>query len=584
MGSTNRTARRTRSVLLLIGIVAVLLVAYAGYEVLHARTALEQVSSDFQAVGAELTAGDTASARLTVERAARHAEEAHEAVSGPAWWLAGKVPGIRPNVHALQTVSETAKTLTDRVLPEVVAAAEVLRPERLRPRDGRVDLTPIAQVAPDVVRADRLLQAEVEDVAALDPATLAAPVADALRKVQGQLAEAAELSERASRAVRLLPPMLGADGKRRYLLMFQNNAEVRATGGIPGAFAIVTADNGRIRMGKQGDASDLGRFDRPPIPLTPAERRIYGEETGLYPQDVNFTPDFPRTAQLIKAMWQQRHQVRVDGVLSTDPVALSYLLEGTGPIRAPGGRQLTADNAVDLLLSEVYAEIPVERQDAFFAAVAGAVFEAVSSGRGDPRQVLGGLVRAAEERRILLWSAHPDEQRIIGPTALAGALVDHRDRRPNVGVFLNDATAGKMAYYLDYSVTLDSRRCRNDRQQLVVTMRMHSTAPPRGSGLPEYVSSGREVPRGHIRFNLHLYAPFESVVREVTLDGKAAGRTLAFHGGRPVTTTTIRLAPGADRVLSARIRTAAEQTGQPALRVTPSAQPGDAGVVLPSAC
>ena len=39
-----------------------------------------------------------------------------------------------------------------------------------------------------------------------------------------------DLADRAARTMRLLPAMLGADGERRYLFMFQNNAEIRSTG------------------------------------------------------------------------------------------------------------------------------------------------------------------------------------------------------------------------------------------------------------------------------------------------------------------------------------------------------------------
>ncbi len=69
-------------------------------------------------------------------------------------------------------------------------------------------------------------------------------MANPVRRLQDQLTEAAGLTGTASRTVQLLPAMLGADSQRRYLLMFQNNAEVRATGGIPGAVAVVTADRG----------------------------------------------------------------------------------------------------------------------------------------------------------------------------------------------------------------------------------------------------------------------------------------------------------------------------------------------------
>ncbi|MBA2463434.1 MAG: DUF4012 domain-containing protein, partial [Nocardioidaceae bacterium] len=131
---------------------------------------------------------------------------------------------------------------------------------------------------------------------------------------------------------------------------------------------------------------------------------------------MNFTPDFPRTAELIAGMWESRQGLAVDGVVSADPVALSYMLRGTGPVETTGGRTLTAESAVPLLLSEVYAEIPdPARQNDFFDEAASSVFDAVAAGTGQPRIVLDGLTQAASERRVLVWSARGDEQRILAP-------------------------------------------------------------------------------------------------------------------------------------------------------------------------
>ncbi len=63
-----------------------------------------------------------------------------------------------------------------------------------------------------------------------------------------RLAKVSLTTATAARAVRLLPPMLGADGPREYLLLVQNNAEQRATGGIPGSVVQLLL-NARERAG-----------------------------------------------------------------------------------------------------------------------------------------------------------------------------------------------------------------------------------------------------------------------------------------------------------------------------------------------
>ena len=120
-------------------------------------------------------------------------------------------------------------------------------------------------------------------------------------------------------------------------------------------------------------------------------------------------------------MWRQQFGTEVDGVLSVDPVTLSYLLAATGPIGLPTGDTLLSENAVQLLLADVYARYTVPaHQDAFFAAAASSVFDAIAGGNFEPAALVSAISRAGEEHRILIWSAHAEEQAMLAPTTLAG--------------------------------------------------------------------------------------------------------------------------------------------------------------------
>ncbi len=113
---------------------------------------------------------------------------------------------------------------------------------------------------------------------------------------------------------------------RNYLLIFQNNAEARSTGGLPGAATILNATDGKITIPKAAQAPGFGELDKPVLPLTKEENKIFFDQLGTYFQDANFTPDFPRTADLMAARWK--------------------LETGTGPRRGglgrPGGDGLPA--------------------------------------------------------------------------------------------------------------------------------------------------------------------------------------------------------------------------------------------------
>ena len=152
-----------------------------------------------------------------------------------------------------------------------------------------------------------------------------------------QLDSAASSLASADTAAQVLPDMIGADGERDYLLLFQNNAEIRATGGMPGSWAHIHAEDGRLEMVEQGTASDFPTADEPVVPLTDAELAVYGKEYGLFFQDPGFAPDFQRGAEIWEAHWERQFpEIELDGVLALDPVGMSYLLEGTGPVTVRG--------------------------------------------------------------------------------------------------------------------------------------------------------------------------------------------------------------------------------------------------------
>ena len=233
------------------------------------------------------------------------------------------------------------------------------------------------------------------------------------------------------------PPAADAriSGPRTYLVVFQNPAELRATGGIFGSYAVVQADQGRITIIDQGASSrTLGFFDPPVAELTPEQIDLYSQLMAQYPQDVNFTPDFPTAAPLFSEMYRLRSGNTVDGVLAIDPVALSYLLEGAAPIDVGDGVSITADNLVPILLSTAYQKFDnngdQSQRDAFLANATAQVFANVMSGKGNPRAI---LERASEGgRRASGAHLQRESRRAVRHRHHRGLRRDRRRLRPSV--------------------------------------------------------------------------------------------------------------------------------------------------------
>ncbi|WP_243836833.1 DUF4012 domain-containing protein [Paenarthrobacter nitroguajacolicus] len=447
-----------------------------------------------------------------------------------------------------------------------------------------MDLAPLQAAAPQVqsaayaVResAQRLNEIEIDNLLP----QVSQPLVDAREKLsalQGDLDTAADTAK-------LAPSMLGADTPRRYLLLMQNNAESRATGGIPGALAVLKVDKGTLSLESQTSATALGSFT-PPVDVGDEQRTIYSARVGKFMQDVNLTPDFATTASTAQLMWERSTGERLDGVLSLDPVALSFILEATGPVPIADptireiGRslppELTGRNVVQTLLSDAYAKIEEPKfQDVYFAGAAKEIFGALSSGKTDPKKLMDALTKGVEERRILLWSASADEQSTIAQHSLGGLISGSAVSPAQFGVYFNDGTGAKMDYWMKRSVEVLTDCTRDGYREVAIRVTSTNTAPTDAAiSLPAYVTGNGAygVPAGTVQTNVVAYGPVQSNVDTVVKDGEKIPFAAQRHNQRAVGTTTIRLAPGESSTLEFNFGHIV-QGSQPELVVTPTTQ------------
>ncbi len=569
-----------------MGLLLVVLVAVAGYQAARAALALRSVRTEGAAMQAQLVAGDFAAARRTLGALSGHAATARDQTDGVVWDLAARLPLLGDDVGAVQTVAGVIDTVSRKSLPSAIALSEAIDAGTFRPRDGQFDLSAIERLQPTIGAADTVVAAQNDRLQELDPAHLLPVLRPVVTELQERLSSAATAADASSRAVRLLPGMLGRDGPRTYLLVVQNNAEIRATGGLPGSFSVLRAEDGKLEMGFQGAAEDVGARDSEQY-LTDDERAVYGDTMGTDVRDANLTPDYPRAAELISASFEARRDTTVDGVIAVDPTALAAVLRGTGAVDLKSGETLEADNVVAKLLNHTYSrfEDPKQQND-YFADVARATFDALMTGSGDQQTILRGLTKAGREHRLLIWSDTAEEQDVIAGSAVAGALPVETGTSPHVGMYLNDATAAKMEYYLDYRAALTSSQCTAKGQQsLEASMLLESTVPEKYKSLSEWILGfGDYAPQGSMQMNLRIYAPSGGDITQVTVDSRAVPVTADTHEGRQVATVPLLLGPGQKMLVAATIRGAAGQRGDAVLDFTPGMRSQPNGVRVPSAC
>ncbi len=567
-------------------VLLVVLVVFA-VQAVRAGLALRSMRTEASTMQSQLAAGNVTGARATLQELADSAGTAHGATDGPVWGLGTHLPWVGDDLAAVRTVASVSDSLTRAALPTAVTLSQAIQQGTFRPDDGQYDLPAIKRLAPVLERAGDRIATQDDRMRRVRTDGLLPFVASTVREVQDKVHTVASAGDISARAARILPGMLGEHGRRTYLLVVQNNAELRASGGLPGSFSVLHAVDGKVTMGFQGASEDVGVTEQPVLPLSRSERALYGDTLGTDIRDTNLTPDFPRTASLVKAMWEHNRGGRIDGVVAVDPTAFAAVLRGTGPVQVAAKDQLTANNVVEKLLSKTYQRFQdPEDQNHYFSAAARQTFEAMMSGRGDQQLLLRGLTQAGREHRLLVWSDRRGEQRMISGTAVAGEL-DGQDRSsPRVGMYLDDATGGKLDYYLRYTANLSAGHCTASGQQsLDASMLLESRLPARWKKLSPWVlGRGDATPPGVMRINLRIYGPVGGRITQVTVDSNSVPVSTNQHKRRQVAVVPVLLQPGQRMLVSATIRTASGQGADPVLEFTPGMGAAPNGVRVPAAC
>jgi hypothetical protein len=587
-----RTPRDTRTVhwARWLGAIGVLLLAvglYATWSVLQVRSDLQGARVEAVKLQKAFVADDRPGATKSLHRLQQRLSRAHDRSDGPLWSLGAALPVWGDDVDAVRTVAAVGDDLSSGTLAELVEESDSDLREKLVPHDGRVDLAAITELQPKLARAHRNLNDAVDRTRAVTSGHLDGWVRSGVLDLTAQIQKADSALTAADRAAQVLPTMLGADGPRTYMLMFDNNAEIRATGGLPGAYAVLNADRGKLELIRQGSAGDVPKFDQPVLPQSPSEQKLYDTQLAEYFQDTNFTPEFPRTAELVRAMWQARQGQRLDGVISVDAVTLSYLLRATGPVSA-GGVQLTSDNATSELLNRVYFRIPDnEGQDAFFRDVAKKVFDEVSNGVDSPDALVGALAQGAREGRIYVHSFDSSVQDGLAGTTVASDLAAGDPRVPQLGIYLNDATGSKMSYYLRSKAKVVSESCAGGQQQFAAYVDLNYTADsPPVAELPEFITGPGDygTPKGQQLVLVRLYGPQGGELSDLRVAGEPTQSTIVDDRGRPVMSTVVLLSRGDTVRVSWRVRSAKGEDRPARLSMTPGITPTPAVVRVPETC
>ena len=579
--------RWRRRIIRVAALLVVVVLAVFAYHATRTALALYRARADAATLKDEVARGEVEGAKLTLSGIAQRSRVAHEQTRGPLWSASTHVPWVGGDLAAVQVLSRSLDAATHASLPTALRVYSQVQGAPLRSSNGQFDLRAIAALAPPLRSLATSLEAPRSAVDAIDAASLHVHVLQrAVVQAQSTLDSLSSMTASGAQAATVLPAMLGGSGPRTYALVVQNNAEMRATGGLPGSIVTLTADQGRLSLGPQHSTTDFHSFAQPVVPLTSAERTLFGTTIATDLRDANITPDFPRSGTFISTMYDRLFHEHVDGVVSVDPVALTGLLRATGPVDL-GSAQVTADNVVSVLLNRTYQTLPTDaQQNAFFALAAHRIFGVLSRGQANQTVLIRGLISAVDQRHLLVWSRHPAEQAVLTGHEISGGLPSGTGRAPQVGYYLNDGTARKIEFYLSTRSSVTSVRCSSQgTQQIQASMTLTSSVPAKYLQLsPAIIGYGQFAPRGSMRIIARIYGPAGGAITRVTANGNPVTFQTIDQSGRPVASLDLILGQGQSISITSEFSSGPGQSADPHLEWTPGAQPGPSSRTAMTSC
>ena len=570
-------------------LVSVVFTGWLGIQGLAAKSNLEQARDSAEQAKDALLEGRSEDATRFAENAQFFAGQARAATHSVPWSIAAALPLLGSPLKTTQQISDVVVGLADTVLLPGATMGAGLSPDKLI--DGtRLDLKLLRAEQPRLAELAAAAAKLDSEARAISKPTYLSPIGDARSKLQEQTSKLSQLLGNTALAAQLAPSMLGADGPRTYLMGFQSNAEARGTGGLLGGFAVIRFDNGVPTVDTLGSNTELGRASAS-VDLGPEFNRVYGWMNPFTDfRNSNLSPHFPYAAQIWKSMWESKSRTAIDGVIAIDPVALSYVLGGTGPVTLADGEVINAENVVELTGSTAYVRFSdnqAARKD-YLQDIANAVVKKMTGPIKSPRMLLDALGRAAGEGRIAVWSSNPADQLLLEGSPLAHIVPD--DNAPYAQVIINNLAGNKMDYYLEREIEYAADGCDGDRRNSTITVRLTNTATDKP--LPDYVAGTMglgpdrgvpddrtdlrpraartplDAPSGTMVSSVRLLATKGSKLVSVTSNGE---RTTAFthaENGRPSFEVQVAIPPGTSGELVFRL-SEPTSSGEPRMPVQP---------------
>lgn len=385
---------------------AVLLVVPLLQSYTHAKSAL----NDLEKYQISISKLDSQESQRLSENAYNHLAKLEKALGRTA--LIFKIAGKTNTYQSLLAFVESAKNFSS-ALHSLSLGAEPFSNlwDGIKPA-GEINFNAqsFKESAQYFVDAKKALEFAKASLTEVKRDNLPQSVRDDFDKYGVALAKINENSDFMTQLALEFPQIIGLTGDRRYLLLFQNNNELRPTGGFLGSYAVVELKGGKI---SKIDLDDVYNPDGQ-LKLSKANESVKSPEAlkqalnegSLYIRNANWNPSFPASSQVINNLFKLVDGKGFDGVFAVDLYFARDLLSVIGPVYLTAyDEEIRVDNMYERAQfhSDFDFKAGVSSKKAFMTTLGGKMLESVFS---LPQEkipaLLGVLYSSLEQKHILL--------------------------------------------------------------------------------------------------------------------------------------------------------------------------------------
>lgn len=363
---------------------------------------------------------------------------------------------------------------------------------------------------------------------------------------------AAEKIQQYRPALEVLPEIAGSNGNRKkYLILFQNDNELRPTGGFMTAYAVMFVEDGKVYPEKSDDIYELDKKFTQRIPIPEKLGKYLTTERYYNLRDMNIHPDFKTS---MDEFFEHYQEVRgepgdIDGIISIDTNVLSDLVKILGPVDVPGYGTFSAETdercdcpQIIYALSEIVDRpTPYIREDrkGIIAPMMQAILQKAYDAPKEQWPALFTLAnQAIEEKHTQFYFINEEHQAAAEAVNAAGRLNDLKDGHDYLAVVDANLGGAKSNLFVEQEVEHEVSAVENGQITKTVTLKYRNPHKPDNCNL----EAGQLCLNGTLRDWVRIYVPAGAEIVETAGFDEGSYETYEESGLR-VIDGVFRLSP-----------------------------------------